>query len=444
MRSWLGLLGRFLKGNSSAVVVAQIAMTNGLVLAMQVLAGIATARALKADGRGELAAILLWPQLAGYAFAFSMPAALIYHASKDPEKRRTIVSAALAVSALGGLLALSIGVFGMPALLRTAAPGTVQFARLMMAFAPLAAAGTVLIAALQLEGQFRLYNRMRYLPVGATLAGLVLLLLAGRMTPQTAALAYLLPGIPVFLGLIVWLHRRFGLTLRGSAEVTPRLLAYGARAYGGEAAGTLIAQLDKVLLVNLLTPAHFGIYVVVFNLSRLLTTLSSAVTPVLLPRSAGKSTAEVISMTSRALKNTFPLLALGALGFFAGGGLLLRYWYGADFAAGYAGLCVLVLDAVVSSIAYIAMQPFFALNRPGVITVIQVLSLPVMVLGFMVLVPRFGLNGAAASVLAATVFRSIATYLTFGWILGAPAPRLWPELRDSVELIRRLKASGSS
>jgi O-antigen/teichoic acid export membrane protein len=444
MRSWLGLLARLLKGNSSAAVVVQIAMTNGLMLGMQVLTGVATARALKADGRGELAAIILWPQLAGYAFAFSMPAALLYYANKDPERRSAIVSSALALSVAGGVLALCAGVLCMPVLLHTAAPGTVRFAQLMMGFAPLATAGTVLIAALQLEGRFRLYNRLRYLPVGATLAGVVLLLLAGRMTPRTAALAYLLPGIPVFISLALWLRRRFRLSVHGIAAVAPRLLLYGARSYGGEAAGYLVTTLDKVLLVNLLSPAYFGIYVVVFNLSRLLTTFSSAVTPVLLPRSAGRSAPEVIGMTSRALKSTLPILVIGALVFFAGGGLLLRFWYGADFVAGYSALCVLALDAAISGTAYIAMQPFFALNRPGVVTVIQVLSLPVMVLGFVVLVPRFGLNGAAASVLAATVFRAAATYLTFGWFLRTPAPRLWPELRDSVELIRKLKASGSS
>jgi O-antigen/teichoic acid export membrane protein len=444
MRSWLGLLARLLKGNSSAAVVVQIAMTNGLMLGMQVLAGIATARALKADGRGELGALLLWPQLAGYAFAFSMPAALLYYANKEPENRNAIVSCALTLSVAGGLLALCAGVLGMPALLHTATPETVSFARLMMGFAPLATAGTVLIAALQLEGQFRLYNRLRYLPVAATLAGLVLLLVAGRMSPRTAALAYLLPGIPVFVSLAVWLWRHFRLSLLGTAAVAPRLLQYGARAYGGEAAGYLVTTLDKVLLVNLLSPAHFGIYMVVFNLSRLLTTFSSAVAPVLLPRSAGKSAGEVIGMTSRALRSTLPILVLGALAFFAAGSLVLRFWYGAEFAAGYVALCLLVLDAAISGVAYIAMQPFFALNRPGVITVIQVLSLPVMVVGFLVLVPRFGLNGAAAAVLAATVFRAAAIYLTFGRFLRTRPPRLWPQLQDSLELIRKLKATGSS
>lgn len=443
MRLSGGQLAGLLKGNSAAAVVAQVALTNGFMLCLNVLTGIVTARALKAGGRGELAAIMLWPQLLGWAFAFSMPPALFYHANKDPANRGSIVGAALAVSAVGGFIALCVGELGMPFLLRTATPATVRFARYMMIFAPSAAVATVLIAALQLEGKFRLYNRLRYLPVVATLVSLLLLAWLNRMKPWTAALAYLLPGVPVFVILAWWVWRRFRPSLRGAVRVTPRLLLYGARAYGGDAAGTLVAQLDKVLLVNLLTPAHYGIYVVVFNLSRVLTTFSSAVAPVLLPRSAGKSTAEVMTITNRALTSTIPILAIGAAAFIAAGSLVLRFWYGTDFASGYLSLCLLVVEAVLGSIAYIAMQPFFALNRPGVVTVIQSISLPLMGVGFLLLVPRFGLDGAAAAVLVATAFRGVATFLAFGWILRTPAPRLWPKLGASLELLRKLRASGS-
>jgi O-antigen/teichoic acid export membrane protein len=443
MRSALGRLAGFLRGSSSAAAVTHIALTNGLMLGMNVLAGILTARALRPDGRGQLAAILLWPQLVGYACAFSMAPAFLYYASKEPENRRFVTGGALAVSALGGLLGMLVGMCAMPVLLSTAAPQTLQFARYMMVFSPLAAVGTVLIAALQQQGKFRLYNRFRYLPVAATLLGLLSLLLLGRMTPRTAALAYLLPGIPVFAVLGWWVRRQFNPSLRHAAQVSPRLLGYGARAYGGEVAGTLVAQLDKVLLVNLLTASHFGIYVVVFNLSRMLTTFSSAVAPVLLPRTAGKAGPEVLAMTNRALTSTMPILFACAAAFVVAGGAVLRFWYGADFAAGYAGLCILVVEAVVGSVAYITMQPFFALNRPGVVTIINALSLPVMALALLVLVPRFGLNGAAMGVLVSTAFRAAATYAAFGWVLRAPGPRLWPELRASLELLRRLRASGS-
>lgn len=443
MRSSTARLAGFLRGNSSAAVVAQVAITNGLMLCLNVLTGIVTARTLKADGRGELAAILLWPQLLGWAFSFSMPPALFYHANKDPASRGSIVGAALAVTTVGGLVALCVGELVMPFVLRTASSGTVLFARYMMIFAPFGAVSTVLIGALQLEGRFRLYNRLRYLPVIATLAALLLLAWLHRMKAWTAALAYLLPGIPVFAGLLWWVLRQFRPSLRGSVRVAPRLLVYGARAYGGDAAGTLVGQLDKVLLVNLLTPAHYGIYVVVFNLSRVLTTFSSAVAPVLLPRSAGKSAMEVMTITSRALTSTIPILAIGAAAFIGVGSMLLRFWYGMDFASGYFSLCLLIIEAVLGSVAYIAMQPFLALNRPGVITVIQALSLPLMGLGFLLLVPRFGLNGAAAIVLATTAFRAAATFLAFGWILRIAVPRVWPKLRAPLELLRRLRTSGS-
>jgi O-antigen/teichoic acid export membrane protein len=150
-----------------------------------------------------------------------------------------------------------------------------------------------------------------------------------------------------------------------------------------------------------------------------------------------------MAITGRALRGTTPIqVVCGAL-LMAAGGALLRFWYGGDFVAGYLSLCVLVLEAVFSSTTYIAMLPFLALNRPGVTTIIQALSLPVMGLGFFILVPRFGLNGAAAAVLAATVFRLVVTFLSFGLILRTATPRIWPELRASLAWVRKFKASGS-
>ena len=52
-------IGRFLRGTSGASAVAQIALTNGLVLCVNVLTGVVTARFLGPQGRGEFATITL-------------------------------------------------------------------------------------------------------------------------------------------------------------------------------------------------------------------------------------------------------------------------------------------------------------------------------------------------------------------------------------------------
>lgn len=433
--------GRFLGGGSAASAIAHVAMTNGLMLLLNVLTGVVTARWLGPQGRGEFAAITLWPQLLGYAFALALPSALVYHAKRDPPRRRQIAGMTLVLSAVAGLIAVAAGEALLPLALRHAGADTVRYARWMMGFAFPATISTVLIALLQLEERFHFYNRLRYAPLLMTLAGLIVLAALGVLTPLTAALAYLFPGVVTFTWALIWVLRHIRPGARGALASLRPLLSYAGRAYGGEVAGTLLAQLDKVFLVNLLSEAGFGIYVVIFNLSRVITTLSSAVAPVLLPKSAGRSIGDATAMTGRVLVIATPLLVLPAVGFMLAGGLLLRLLYGTEFTVGQWALSALILEAVISSITYVITQPYLAVNRPGVITIIQATSLPVLALAMWLLVPPLGINGAALGLLVSTCYRASATYLAYRLLLRVPAPRLWPDLQQSREWVRRLRAA---
>jgi O-antigen/teichoic acid export membrane protein len=433
------LIGRFLRGSSAASAIANVALTNGFVLFVNVLTGVVAARFLGPQGRGEFAAITLWPQLLGYAFAFALPSAVLYHAKKNPENRRAIAGMALVLSAIGGSLAFIVGESLMPLLLRNAEPDVLRYAHWMMLFAPAATVSTVLTAMLQLEGRFTFYNRIRYLPLLLTLGCLLALAVTRRLTPLSAAVAYFLPGVPIFLWLAWWAARHIRPSIAGALGSIRPLVSYGARAYGGEAAGTLLTYLDKVFLVNLLSPASYGVYVVIFNLSRVITMLSSAAAPVLLPKSAGRSIDDVTAMTGRVLSIATPLLLVPAVGFALGGRLVLRLLYGADFAFGYWALGCLIVEAVLSSVTYVLTQPYLALNRPGVITIIQSTSLPVLALAMWLLAPRWGINGAAVGLLATTLYRAAATYLSYRILFRVSAPRLWPDPRLVREWLRRLR-----
>ena len=186
----------------------------------------------------------------------------------------------------------------------------------------------------------------------------------------------------------------------------------------------LLGQVDKIILVNLMSPAVYGIYVVTYALSRVLTVVGSAVVPVLLPKSAGRGAAEVTAMTTRALSVTTPLMALGTLGLVAFGAPALRMVYGPEFGVGYLPLCVMSVEALVSSVVYVVMQPYLALNRPGVVTAIQVASVPLLCAAIWWLVPRFGATGAAMGLLTGAIFRALCVFLASDGIECVAAARV--------------------
>jgi O-antigen/teichoic acid export membrane protein len=434
----LTTVARLARSRSGVGATFGVAATNGMMLVLNVLTGAVTARVLGADGRGELAALLLWPQFLGYACAFALPAAVMYHTRADMANKSPIAGAALALSAIGGGVAFVAGVVAMPMLLQNVADTTLLHARALMIFAASAAVAPTLIGLLQAERSFRLYNRVRYVPLVGTLLALVVLAATADISPLAAALAYLLPGVPVFLWLLVWVARNVRPTFRRAPAFARRLLSYSTRAYGGEAASVVLGQVDKIILVNLLAPGAYGVYVVTFSLSRVLTMLATAVAPVLLPMSAGRAAEEVTALTARALSVTTPLVALGAAAFMVLGSPALRWLYGPDFVSGYWVLCCLSAEAAVSSVVHIAMQPYMALNRPGVLTAIQVATLPIIGVAMWWLVPAFGAVGGALALLLGTTARGFGVFLAYRRSLRVSPPPWWPDLRASLAAMRTL------
>ena len=57
-----------------------------LVVLLNAGTGILTARALHPQGRGELAAILLWPQLLAGTLTLGLPSAVTYHLRLQPRR----------------------------------------------------------------------------------------------------------------------------------------------------------------------------------------------------------------------------------------------------------------------------------------------------------------------------------------------------------------------
>ncbi len=432
-----GAIVQLLRGPSAAGAVAGIAATSAVVLCLNVLTGVLTARLLGAAGRGELAVLLLWPQFLAQVFVFALPSAVIYHVRHDPGARAAIAGRALLLSLLGGVIAGLVGVIAMPSLLPNAERELLQRAQWMMAFAPIGTLSTVLTALVQLQERFHFYNFVRYAPLVLTLLALLMLHWLGRLTPLTGALAYYLPGIPAYGLMLVSVLRSVRPTLRGGHH-TRQLLSYGARAYGGEAAGTLMSYIDKIVLVNMLSLSAYGVYVVVFNLSRIIVTLGASIVPVLLPRTAGRPANDVFRSTERALDVATPLLLLAALGFAACGGFALHLLYGAEFAGEHLALALLSFEAVACSIVVVLTQSFLALNRPGLITLVQIASVFVIIPALWLLSP-LGVVGAALALLLTALLRTAGTCLAFRVFPDVRRPRIVPDVTRSLDWFRRLR-----
>ena len=438
MNSLRNLLS-FLRGGSGFAAVVQTGIATVLVLAVNVATGIVSARALGPQGRGELSALLLCPGVLSYLFTLGLPVSMIVKIKDAPADAPKIMGAVLLLSGCMSLLAVATGALLIPMLLKQYDAHLVNVARALLIFVALGVISTVLVASLQLSDRFVAYNRIRFWQSALTLVGLALLMELHGFTPVTGALAYLVPGLPFLIWMLWSVWHRFKPQFSACRAQVRALLAYGWRVHFVDVAFTLFNQLDKVILVALLAPSVFGVYVVVFNLSRLVTMFGNAASPVLLPRSAGRSIQETLSMTSRALGATTPLASAAVLGFVLLGSFGLRVLYGERFVSGYWTLVILSTEGALASTAIVLQQPYVVLRRPGTLALFHTASLGIGAVFIYLLGRTFGAEGAACGLLLGTMARLTLTHCGFRWVFGVRAPRLVPTRAEVAALLHRTR-----
>jgi O-antigen/teichoic acid export membrane protein len=429
---------------STASAFLQSAGAKLLIIGLNAATGILTARALAPAGRGELSAMILWYIILASVFSFGLPSALTYCLRRYPQQLSELSGAALILSLLVSALAVTVGFFGLPHWIPQYSPEVLFFSRLFLLNTPVAVLVATGRAALESQGRFTASNVSL---VGApllTLAGLVPLALLHSLTPVHAAWCYVVSGFPPLVWMAVSLHRTVHPQFRHFVHSAHLLLSYGIRSYGIDLCGTLSLYVDQALVIRILEPSLMGTYVVALSLSRMLNAFHTAVVMVLFPRAVSRPPGEVVEMTGRAVRMTTLLTTISGVGIMIAGPHLLALLYGSEYRGAAAILRILVVEVILAGATQVLSQAFMALSRPGVVTALQTIGLLLTVPLMLVLVPRFGIAGAALSLLLSTCMRFAFVLGSFSRFLDLPRPGLLPRRADVLfmwaTVFRRLRA----
>lgn len=410
--------------------VVQSIGSKSTILLLQAGTGILTARILGPAGRGELAAMILWPLFFASVTTLGVPSSLIYHLRHQPDEHDGLVTNGFIMAlVMGSVAALGAALF-LPWWLRQYSPSVIHAAQWFLITVPLCSVTLAGRAVLEAAHDFSASNAIQILTPTATLVLLLVFLWTHSMTSFTAAIAYIAASLPTFL-LMISRVRRKGLRLsRPHFAAVRQILQYGVRSYGIDVLGTLALQVDQVLVVSLLSATAMGSYVVVLSISRMLNVFQTSVVMVLFPKAAGHSASKVIAMTGQSARiSGLATVVCGAV-VCAIGPELLRVVYGAEYEAAAGALRILVVEAVLSGITFVLAQAFMALNRPGIVTVLQGIGLSLSIPMMLWLIPRYGIYGAAISLLASTSVRLIFVCAGFKIFLKTSRPRLLPAWHD--------------
>lgn len=417
-------LKRFTKSKDNSSAAVKTMFVSVLILLVNMLTGVLTARYLGPSGRGEQTAMVNWSQFLAFSMSFGIPSALIYTAKKNPDEAGVLYRMALMIGLGFGLIAMIVGITVLPYWLDSFSPQVVVFSQWSMILCPLIVISQINNAAFRFRGDYRTFNLMRYLLPLLTLGAIGILILTDHINPYTTALAYLLPSVPLFIGMTISLLRTYSVKMKDAYVNFKRLFKYGLGSYGNDLLGQFSGYIDQILIAGLLRPADLGLYAVAVSLSRMVNFFSNSITVVLFPKASELSKDEAIALTFKAFRISTTCTLLGALLLMVAAPFVIPLLYGKDFNTALTVFRLLLLEVTISGGTMILAQVFMALGKPKFVSILQGVGLLLVIPLLFLLVPKFGLFGAGVAMLSSAMLRFLFIILNIRYNLKVKLPRL--------------------
>ncbi len=417
--------------------------TAAVVLVLQFATGVITARLLLPAGRGEMAAVVAWvtvlPRLVGLGFT----SGISYFQARAPRPRPDAVALAL-LSVIGvSTVALVVAQLVAGPVFGARDGDLLDLARIGLIGVYPVAAFQVVSGELNSCGFYGVANALRagqlvlYLAAIAAVAGLDVVSPGAVLAGQLASYAVVgTIGAGVLVVAVGW--------ARPSRCLVTASNHYGVRTYGQTLGRIGNSQLDMMVLPAFVGTAQIGLYAIAVNVASIPVTLFEQVQNVTFRSAARRDDAERRRFIERMLR----FITLGAAGitvmFLIVIEPLLELVYGPAFTGAAAPVRILMPGLVLWAANSVLTAALRSIGRPGIGSRHQLAGVALTVALLIVLLPRWGIEGAAlaSAIVYATVFAANARALgrlgQIGWRTTCSPAAL---RRDLAALARRRPTS---
>jgi len=384
-------------GTSRSIVnVAETALTNAVLGGIGIATGILAARWLGPQGRGELAAIQMWPSILSSLAMVGMGEALAYYCARRPsESKRYVTTACLIALAVMPLFA-SLGYVLMPHLLSRQSPRIVQAARSYLFLLPIYAFVGLPYHLLRGTQRYRLWNAMRLVPSVLWLAVLVVGVASSMSDParMTATYLVLLACAGPLLTGIVW--RNAAGPAAPTAATGRELTAFGLPSVIGTLPQFFNVKLDQMMVTAVVAPQQLGVYMAAVAWGSAIPMLSTAISQVMSPRiAAGSSDAERNRHFNHGVRGAAWVVAAAVIVLIAAAPLGVTIAFGQAFQPAIVPAAILVVASGLNAVNGAFEELLRGYGRPAATLRAESASLAVGVPALLLLLPRAGLTGAA-------------------------------------------------
>lgn len=369
-------------------------------LGLSLVTGVLTARFLGPEGKGLVALALLVPSVLAVLASAGLGPAAAYLVGSRRAPLATVSGSGAALALLAGATALASGAaLVWTGVLDVLVPGVPAWLVLLaIATVPLTVIGEFQGAILQGLGRIATANLVRVAQGIWVLLATVLLVALVRAGPAGAVSA-------VVAGACVYLLATSALVRREGGRITPTwnvpafraMLSFGLRGHVGTVLQLLNYRFDVFIVNYFLGPVHVGLYTVAVALAELLWFLPNAAGFVIFPKASASPSEKMNSFTPRVLKAVLALSAMSAALLAITGRMLIATLYAPAFLAAYEPMLLLLPGVVLLGGAKVVTNELAGRGYPHYNSMMAAAALTITLLGDVLLIPLYGLYGAAAT-----------------------------------------------
>jgi antigen flippase len=437
---WRRLGAQLTRGDAPLFSMVRSVGTQVLIVLMNLVTGILTARLLGAEGRGIYVAITVWPPLLAMLATAGLNSAVVFRLRRNPGAADAVAGAALLLALGGSVVLIVIGVAVLPLFMNTYDASTLLFAQLCLAAVLVNSTQIVVKQAFAGVGQYWYCNLTHLLPQLYHLLALVGIALLATLTVRGAALALFVSGALAVSSVLPKFLRTIRPRMASVRAELRELRSYSMRAAPAGLVTAFILHSDRLVLIPLLPARELGFYAVAFSFSRVVQFVQPALQSIFLSHLAGQGEANSQRVHDTACRFLIAALSVACVGLWLAAEWLLRFAYGAEFASSVEIFRLLVIEASLGVLAQVTVQLYLARDRPGLVSSIQSGTLIVSLALLLTLVPRFGGLGAAMALLGAGAVRWLALLAGMRLALKLPLPRPYLNGEDWRYLRSRLRS----
>jgi len=418
-------------------------ITSAIGYLFGITTSILLARTVGPEGKGILAVIGLAVGQVAEFLSLGLATAIVHYVGSSKADRRVVSSTTFLLSLLLGIAASIIAIVTLRFLLKPASSLMWLFIYVYALLSPLSLYSGYLSAIARAEGKIIEISGIKLAERIIHLLGMIVCFL---FVKSTLAVMFLLISSRIFSAVLLWTFcTRWGYFPPSMKDVrkniASRLIIYGVKGHAGTVFQSLNYRFDIYIVAYFLSASQVGIYSVAVAFSEILWMVPDSLGIVISQRSASRCRAEASRITATATRLMLPVLAFGCIAWALLGSFVIPLFYGAAFASASGamfwllpGIWFLGLWKNLLNDICFRGYPLYKTYSSGVAVLVTIIL-------DLLLIPKFGIAGAA---MASSAAYATAALITLFLYISAAGVRFRELLLPRYEDIDWFKSSFNS